>query len=1204
MALRYVRLTLAALLGIAVLVGQDFRATVTGQITDPSGGGVSNAKVTMENLQTNKSFSQTTSDEGNYTIPFLIPGNYEVTVEAPGFQTTVRPTVEVHTNDKLTVSIQLQLGQTQTTVEVTAAPPLLDNASATRGDTIENLRVTELPLNGRNPFTLTNLSPGVVFAGNPQFTRPFDNGDNVNFSINGGLRQTNSWLLDGVPDDAVTDTDAQRTRGNQNIAYIPTVDATQEFKVVTNFYDAQYGRTGGGVMNVTTKSGANDFHGTAYEFLRRYQLDANSIQNNGSARPRYGVDPVTKENLGGHKLDQYGTQITGPLWIPKLYDGKNKTFFSFGVENYVETAPSPILTSVPSAAERKGDFAKAGVNIYDPFSTAPNPNPSTNANYIRTQFPGNVIPASQLSPVGSAIINAYPAPNTGSPDAVTNNFIASPNVSSDHFRNWIGRVDQNFGERERMFFRYAHNRRNQIDNGANGFTGAGRDAQDPLVRINDNAVADALTIISPNILLDLRFGFSRFVQAAYRTSVDNFDDTTLGFSRNFSANQRFNFLPPRIIDSTNAYPTFGTRNPNSNITNLITFEPSLSIVHGRHSLRFGTDVRDFRTNVSGGSFLYGAGQFTFGPGFTQQNPETASSNSGSAMASLILGAPSSGILQYVPQLAYRWGYYGFYAQDDIKITQRLTVNIGLRYDIEGSPMERYFRQNRGWAFNTLSPLAANVRNANPANCPACANLTGGLLFAGMDGQRLNAYNIRYGNLQPRIGVAYSLTPLTVIRGGFGIFYLPESQYGGALGFAADTNYLASLSGGGINNFIPTTNFASGNPFPASVSPATNGLVLPTGSSLGLNTALGNNVIFANPNHDIPHTYQYSIGIERQLPFDTKLDVSYVGSRAYHINIGDNQTGNARNINVNSVAQLQAAQANSSYFTQSVPNPFAGLIPNNPASNGATISRQQLLLPYPQFGSVQYAFESVGRLWYDSLQVSATKRYSSYLVLALAYTYSKNLDAINFLNGQDSKPVKELSASDRPHRAVLSGVYQLPFGRGRKFASTVSRWQELLVGGWEYNFIGTLQSGTPFSNPTNVDQIANPSIDGANNSQYFNTCVQQTNGASLMPNPTRTGFISCSNPAWRVRASNTLQTIQLTSPVLRNPWRAQWDMALNKRFNFSERVNAQFRFEAFNVFNTPILGVPNNSTSSTNFGFVAANQSNFPRQVQLGFKLNF
>jgi len=250
-----------------------------------------------------------------------------VTIEAPGFQTTVRPLVELHTSDKLTVSIRLELGQTQSTVEVTAAPPLLDNASATRGDTIENLRVTELPINGRNPFTLTNLSPGVVFAGNPTFTRPFDNGDNVNFSINGGLRQTNSWLLDGVPDDSVTDTDAQRTHGNQNIAYIPTVDATQEFKVVTNFYDAQYGRTGGGVMNVTSKSGTNDFHGTGYEFLRRYQLDANSIQNNAAGRPRYGVDPATKENLGGHQLDHMEPRSPGHCGFRSFTTGRIKRSF-------------------------------------------------------------------------------------------------------------------------------------------------------------------------------------------------------------------------------------------------------------------------------------------------------------------------------------------------------------------------------------------------------------------------------------------------------------------------------------------------------------------------------------------------------------------------------------------------------------------------------------------------------------------------------------------------------------------------------------------------------------------------------------------------------------------------------------------------------------------------------------------------------------
>src|SRR4051794_9131276 len=976
MALSGVRFALVALACGAMMMAQEFRATVTGQITDPSGVGVPNANVTLENLDTGISQSQPTNESGNYTIAFLVPGRYKVTVEAPNFQTAVRPLIELHTNDKLTVSIPLQLGSSQTTVEVTTAPPLLENATASRGDTIENLRVTELPLNGRNPFVLVSLSPGVVFAGNPQFTRPFDNGDNVNFSINGGVRQTNSWLLDGVSDDVVTDTDGSRTRGAQNVAYIPTVDATQEFKVMTNFYDSQYGRTGGGVMNVTTKSGGNDFHGTGYEFLRRYQLDANSIQNNSAGRPRDGVDPVTGANLGGHSLEQYGTQVTGPVWIPKVYNGRDKTFFSFGWENYVETTPSPILTSVPSAAMRRGDFSATGVSIFDPFSTRLNPafnsslpSSASNPQYIRTQFPGNVIPANRISATGRAIINAYPTPNAGAANAVTNNFIASPNVSSDHFRNWIGRVDQNFGEKERMFFRYAHNRRNQVDNGANGFTGPGRDAQDPLVRINDNAVADFLTVLSSNTLLDFRFGFARFIQAAYRTSVDNFDATSLGFSQNFSANQRFTYLPPRIGDqsatgngSNGIYPLFGSRNSNSNITNLLTFTPSISHVRGRHSLRFGADIRDIRTNVAGGSFLWGAGFFNFTPGFTQANPEVASSTSGSSMASLILGAPANGVVQYVPQLAYRWGYYGFYLQDDVKLTQKLTLNIGVRYDIEGSPDERYNRMNRGWAFGQRSPIAGLVAGANTANCPACANLTGGLLFAGANGQPRGAYNTRYGNLQPRVGLAYSITPLTVVRGGFGIFYLPTSEYGGALGYAADTNYVSTLPGGGVNNFIPTTSFASGNPFPVnSTNAATNGLVVPTGSALGTNTALGNNVIFANPNHDIPHVYQYSVGIERQLPWETRLEVSYVGSRSYHLNIGDNQVGNPRNINVPSVAQLQLAQQNPSYFTQSVPNPFAGLIPGNATLNAANIARQQLLLPYPQFGNVQYAFESVGGL---------------------------------------------------------------------------------------------------------------------------------------------------------------------------------------------------------------------------------------------------
>jgi hypothetical protein len=1182
-----------------VLSAQEFRATISGQITDPSGTGIPNAKVIVKNLGTNDEQVQNTNDLGSYNIPFLIPGNYSVQVQAAGFRSAVRDSVELHTNDRLAVNFQMEIGQVQDTMTVTGDAPLLETATASRGGVIENQRVTELPLNGRNPFALTNLSTGVVFAGNPQFTRPFDNGDNVNFSINGGLRQTNSWLLDGVPDDAITDTDAQRTRGNQNIAYIPTVDATQEFKIVTNFYDAQYGRTGGGVINVTTKSGGNEIHGTGYEFLRRYQLDANSIQNNANNRTRYGIDPITRENLGGHKLDQYGTQITGPVYIPKVYNGKNRTFFSFGFENYGESSPAPVLTSVPSLAQRGGDFSALPVTLYDPLTTRVNPNfnsslPSSASNpqYIRDAFAGNIIPASRFNQVGKNIIESYPKPNVGAATAVSNNFIASPNLSEDHFRNYIVRVDHNIGQRERLFFRYAHNRRNQIDNGANGYTGLGKDAQDPLVRLNDNAVVDSTTVLTPNSVLVLRLGYTRFIQAAYRTTVSGFDATSIGFPASFSS-ARLNALPPRIeMDAT--YPSWGTRQPSQNTTNLISFVPSLSWNRGRHSFHFGSDIRNFQPNAFGGSFLWSSGQFAFSRGFTQRLPEFSDATSGTAMASLLLGYPNSGIFQLSPYLAYHWVYWGLYAQDDIRITRRLTMNLGLRWDVENSPTERYNQMNRGFALNTPSPLAASVRNANATDCPSCGNLSGGLLFAGVNGQSREAFNTRYRQFQPRIGAAYQVADRTVLRGGFGVFYLPASAYGGSLGYAADTNFAPAV-GGGASAFIPANTLS--NPFP-------NGVVRPTGPALGLNTALGSNIIFSNPDRKIPHVLQYSFGVQHQLPGNIAVDASYVGSRSYNINTNDNQSGPARNLNVLSVSQLQQAQANPSFLTQSVANPFAGLIPNNATLNAANIARSQLLLPYPQFGQVLMAQESVGKLWYDSLQLNVTKRYSTGLTASLAYTFSKTIEALTFVNAQDARPEKVLSSSDRPHRLVLSGVAQLPFGRGRHWMSKASRPAELLLGGWEYNFIGTLQSGSPMSYPGNVNLVGNPAIDGQTFGTYFNTCVLQLNGTAVQPNTTRTGFTPCTNPAWAIRGPNTLQSIPLRSNVIRNPWRPQWDMSFNKRFNFTDRINLQFRAEAFNIFNTPILGNPNTNPTDSNFGFVAANQGNFPRQIQFGFKLSF
>ncbi len=1176
-------------------------ATITGRITDPSGNIINGAKVTATNITTGAQASGTSAAGGDYTIPLLNPGTYSVAAEATGFKKSVRENIELHVNDKTTVDFKLELGQVQESVTVSEEAPLLDEATATRGNLIENLRVTELPLNGRNPFMLANLSPGVQFNGNPVFTRPFDNGDNANFAINGGVRQENGYLIDGSPDDAYTDPAADRTHSNFNVAFIPVVDSTQEFKIVTNFYDAQYGRTGGGIINVTTKHGANEYHGTIYEFMRRYQLDANNSGANAAGRPVYVVDPVTGKNLGGHKLDQYGIEIGGPASIPKVFKAKDKLFFMFGFENYRESTPSPGLTSVPTLAERNGDFSADGITMYNPFTTRANPNynpaqPQSVANspFIRDQFPNNVIPQSLINTVGRNIANAYPAPNVGSPTQRFNNYLSSPNLSLDKFRSFIGRVDQNLGDKERLFYRYAHNRRDQYDQGTAVFPGVGFDAQDPLIRTNDNAAVGSTTVLTPNMLLDIHAGFTRYIEAAYRSHVYGYNDTLLGFPASFSS-ARFDPIPPRI--QLEQYGTdFGTRNQRFNSSNIVSLLPGVTWVHGRHSIKLGADLRDIRVNPQSASTLWGGGQFHFSRDYTSGTPGITNASSGSAVASLLLGTPDSGIIQYAPKLAYRWGYYGVYFQDDVKVSSKLTINWGVRWDNEGSPSERFNRMNRGWNFATASPLAPAVRGANLADCPACANLTGGLFFAGANGQPRSAFNSQLANWQPRAGVAYQVAKSTVLRGGYGVFFMPEAAYGGDAGFAADTAFVSTI-GGGANAYIPVNTLS--NPFP-------NGFNQPTGSSAGLNTFLGQNVIFNNPNRSIPHVDQYSAGIEHQLPKNIKLDAEYVASRAYNVNTNDNNAGGARNLNALPLTALQQAQQNPSYLTQAVPNPFAGMIPGNATLNSPTIQRQFLLKPYPQFGNVLMGQESIGRIWYDSLQLTAEKRYSAGLVLVAAYTWSKNIEQLAYLNDQDLSPVKNLTAGDRPQRFVLSGVYTLPFGRGMAFAKNVNRGVNMLIGGWEYNFIGTIQSGTPLGLNGNVTLIGNPAISNQTSSQWFNTCVLSADGKTTSsPDPTNSKIVTgCSNPAWQILGPNMLRTIPFRIGSLRSPSRAIWDMAFDKKVLFTERYNFQFRFEAFNVFNTPIRNSPDLTPTNPTFGLISIGQSNIPRQVQLGFKLNF
>ncbi|UWZ86821.1 carboxypeptidase regulatory-like domain-containing protein [Occallatibacter riparius] len=1206
----------------AFLGAQETRATVSGRIQDPSTAAIPAARVSAKNIETGVVTTATSAADGNYTIPFLIPGTYVISADAQGFKTAQQTNVVLHVGDKIEINLSLPLGAVSEVVTVSDTPPLLEAGTATRGALIDEARVQQLPLAGRNPFMLAQLVPGVQFQGNPAFQRPFDNGDNANFSINGGLRQSNSFLIDGAPDDAVSDTAGDRSHANLNVAYIPSIDATQEFKVINNFYDAQYGRTGGGIFNVSTKAGTNAIHGDVYDFLRRYQWDANTVSNKAAGQPRYSVDPVTGKNLGGHTLDDWGGAAGGPI-------KKDRSFFFGSFESYHEVQPTPTLTTVPTLAERQGDFSAAGEPIiYDPWSTRLDANGNC---CIRDSFAGNIIPQArfQNSP-GMQLINAFPKPNVGT-GLLVNNYSTGSNTSEDHFKNYLGRVDQSFGDKERMYFRYAHGRRNQVDHGSYNFTGPLYDAQDPLGRSNDSAVVDSITVFSPRVIMDLRASLARYTEKVDRSTVYNFDDTKLGFSGGFNS-ERFVPVPPRIsFGNQSNIPDAGTRNPRYGVSTVIGFQPSVQMIYGKHSVHIGGDIRNIAFGTGGGSFVYGGGAFAFNANFTQANPTTAyNGTSGSPTASLLLGTPAASnssinsIIQYTPRLLYRWWYQGYYVQDDWKVSNRLTLNLGLRYDIEGSPAESQNRMNRGFNTTGTSPLAGAAQAADPAVCPACQNLVGGLNFAGVGGQSAGAFNTQYNHVQARVGAVYQIFKNMVARGGFGMFYLPEAAFGAAQGFAQDTAYIPNNIAGGTTAdlYIPRGNDPNApplaDPFPT--------VLQPVGSSQGLGTFMGQGIIFNNVNRKIPRADQWSAGVQQQLPHDIKIDLSYVGMHTQNINTNDNQAGGARNINVLSDAQIKSIrqtvgttptgnggtyQTASQYVGTAVANPFVGQVPNTNL-NGATLSRQQLLLPYPQFLGIAYGQESVGQLWYNAAQVLVEKRYSNGFSIMGSYTWSRTEEALAFLNPQDRAPHKNVGANDRPQRLVISALYELPFGHGHRLLGNASRPVELAVGGWQLNLIETIQSGTPVGLPSNANLIANPTAASKSRQTWFNPCVQlapsfDSKTGTYTPGATTVqGQPSSCAPVWQVINSSNLdyRGTGFYTSAIRNPGAPIADLSLIKSLNFTDRYNAQIRLEAFNVTNTWIPNGPNMNVTGSTFGTISNSQSNISRQVQLGFKFNF
>jgi hypothetical protein len=1132
---RWTLLVLSALLTWSSLLAQEFRATITGRVIDSSGAIVPSASVTAANIETGATSRTVTAESGQYVLPNLAPGMYRLDVEHAGFKKYVREGLRLQVQDRPTIDVTLEPGDVQTVVNVTAEAPLLEASDASRGEVISGRTLVDLPLNGRNAFALAGLTPGVSMTARTQastFLRTTANAGISAMSISGSQPRMNEALLDGVPN---TGTDGL-------IQFVPSVDATQEFRVQTNSFDAEFGRFTGGLINAVIKSGTNDFHGSAFEFLRNSAFNARDPF--ATSIPQFGY------NL-------FGGSAGGPIRIPKLYDGRNRTFFFANYEGSREGVPRAFVSTVPTLAQRRGDFSdtrvRSGsqlipVTIYDP-----NSNRQTGNTFTRDPFAGNQIPADRFNPVALKLLALFPEPNaTGDAATGANNYqLAFKDLVRDD--GYVFKIDHRFSDRHSIFGRYSWRRFTVGRQGAfkNPVTGDSETRDAPGFAFDDTYT------LTPTTILNFRYGFARFIVNAASDNLGT-DLSQFGFPASFVRSVAVQAIP-RI--NVSGYATLsGATKLRRDAEDAHTFRGGITHTRGIHNLRAGAEFRLLRSYV-GSLGDSPTGVFNFDQVFTRgPNPQVAAVQSGHALASFLLGLGSSGSVANNAATAEQIPYYGVYFQDDVRLGSRLTINLGLRYELEGEYTERYNRINRGFAAGADSPLSAAARTAYAANpiaeIPASQfQVKGGLLFAGVDGQPRGLADLDRNNIAPRVGAAFRVTPKTVLRGGYGLFYGASTLSGETrLGFSASTPFV-----GTINSSLTPVNTLS-DPFP-------DGLVSPPGASQGLLTLAGQGISFVDTSRRQPFSHQYQFSVQRELPWAMLADVGYSGSQSGDLAV--DQQINAIPEAFRAAAEQQFIATGRNILNDSVRNPFSGLITTG-ALNGANTTRGQLLRPYPQFTSVVAASRPIGDSRYDSVQAKVTKRFSSGFSMIAAYTFSKLLERLRFLNDQDLEPVWELNENDIPQRFTLSSTYELPFGRGQ------SGLAGKLIAGWQLNVIYTAQSGVPLTITGGESTGKSAKIDNPTVDRWFDT----------------TAF----------RQRQTLEQVRTARlPDVRTAGKNNFDMSVFKTTSITERLRLQFRAESFNTLNRPEWFTPNTAFGNANFGRVTSTNT-FARQLQFGLKL--
>ncbi len=1187
---------------------------------DSQGAMVPGATVTVVNEDNNVKQETKTNGQGVWTTQFLLPGHYRFTIAASGFRTEERRGVTLSAGDVKQIDTTVQVGSATQTVDVTAEAPLIDTTAATSGTVITHEEIAEMPSSSHVITLLATLSPGVVAQDqNNNVAHLWSYNAASQVTADGGRNNvwSNTFQLDGSPD----------VKDGGAVAFIPPMDSVQEFKVSTNAYDASIGRQAGATINMQTRSGGKSYHGVLYEFNQNSAMNANLFQTNliGGA-----VAPV--------HFNEWGGTFGGPVYIPKLYNGKDKTFFFVSYDDTHNMNPlGSGSLSLPTQLERSGDFSQSfttqtvggqrvqyPIQVYDPLSV-------NMATGNRTLFPNMQIPANRLSPIGQAILKYLPLPNTPSDGTSnTSNNYASPSIRTDKFPLISIRADQNWNNSQRSFVTVRWHHLTELSGTTFGLDNIL--AGSYLERVAKDIGLDHVWTISPTKVLDLRYSVNRYEEPSYSAGA-GFDPTTLGLPASFMSQ----LARPSFPYINGFAGNFGASNAGSYTdTTYQTWAATLTQVHGNHTFRYGGEYWVLQRANQG---LGNQGEFDFNSNFTRQNnANSGGTGVGSTFATFLLDMPSGGNIPRNADAFYTQLYTAGYFQDDWRVTHKLTLNLGLHWDFERPVQERYNRMEDRYDPNAPNPINGPAQASYSAILASAANagnpgvqllnqlrpasqfqINGAVQFAGVNGVPRTTYNTDLHEWQPRVGFAYNVSPNTVIRGGFGRFTQADFNTGAQFGYSRST----SLTG-------TTDNYLTS--YDTMAHPFQNGILSPTGSSLGALTNLGSGFTWDNPDLNRFYSWEYSLHVQHEWK-GWLFEAGYSHNKTYNISWGWNQNEPtfANWQQYNTPTFVNGRPVDTLNWNLQVPNPFYHLSGVNPGISlytSTTIALNQLLNPNPLYGGMTEN-NPTGKNQYDAGLGKIERRFRKGFSIIGSFTWSKLFEDTAFQGGSQlasqGRIEHKLGGEDRPFHLNIAPIWDIPVGRKQRFGGNMSRLADAIVGGWELTGNYDIQSGVPvvFSTPAffSGQDFALPGGKQSlskwfDTTQFYPFPSKTTTVATLQNYPVWTGIQSMPGFSYVPAASDSIKNgvyqdfaanVQ-TFPTRWGDVRAsrvnEANAGLYKNLSFTETKRLQLRFDVFNLFNHPRFGAPDTNPGDATFGRVTGSQQNQARTVELGAKLSF